>query len=397
MSQSPPLETRDPYAAFAMPPNGLRNYWYPVLPAWRLRRRPKRITILGEELVLFRDGAQVYALDNRCPHRGARLSLGACRFKGTVSCPYHGWTFDGGGKLVAAIMEGPGSSLAGRVQVASYPAAQRHGLIWLFMGEGPPTPFEDDVPEQIIDTASFFTITASADYSCNWRVLADNWTNEHHGPYVHGNAPELILQPLPPFNMALSLVDHGDGKTMGVRGEGGITSAVFPGLGRFPSSSWHRVLTPRGRGVRANWHTTVAARVFGVATPTSVRLPGMVIVARPNAQYFLIQWATPLDANRTRLFNINCFRRRGALREAYNRAHYALFRSWAHDLIFSDQDRKVVESVILGPERLSKTDIGLVGWRRFVQANAKCSTASGGAASDGARLRPDHTTLQSAK
>jgi hypothetical protein len=73
----------------------------------------------------------------------------------------------------------------------------------------------------------------------------------------------------------------------------------------------------------------------------------------------------PIDENRTRLFNINCFRRRGRKRELYDRLHYAVFRGWAHDWLFSGQDKKVVESVSYGPERLSRTDVGLVGWRKF--------------------------------
>jgi phenylpropionate dioxygenase-like ring-hydroxylating dioxygenase large terminal subunit len=391
MNQSAPVSPpQDPYAPFAMPPLGLRNYWYPALHARQLGKKPRRVTVLGEELVLFRGPNGVYALDNRCPHRGARLSLGKCRYEGTVSCPYHGWTFDGAGDCVAAIMEGPDSQTPGRVHIKSYPATERHGLIWLFLGDAPAAPFEEDVPDLVTDTSNFFTITAATDYACNWRVLADNWTNEHHGPYVHGNSPELMLQPLPPFAMNLTVIDHGNGKSMGVRGEGGINNAHFPGLGGFPQSTWHRVLKPTGRGVRGNWQATPAAREFGVQTPTAVRLPGMVIVARPNAQYFLIQWATPLDATTTRLFNINCFRRRGAAREWYDRIHYALFRGWAHDWIFSGQDKSVVESVIEGPERLSKTDIGLIGWRRFVKANQRDQ----GTLQDGATV--SHETTPSA-
>ncbi len=356
----------DPFAAFGMPELGLREFWYPVLPAWRLRRRPRQVRVLGEELVLFRDGARVFALDDRCPHRGARLSLGACRFKATISCPYHGWTFDGTGACVAAIMEGPDSNIPGRAKVKSYPALQRNGLIWVYIGERAAPAFEDDVPDLVADRQRFFTITAITDYACNWRVLADNWTNEHHGPYVHANSPELLLQPVPPFNMELSVIDHGDGRGMGVRGTGGQNYAEFPGLGRFPSHSWHRFLKPHGRGVRGRWHETRAFKEFGVQTPTSSRLPGMVIVARPSAEYFLIQWAMPIDAHSTRLFNINCFRRMGRWREWRDRAHYALFRGWAHDRIFSDQDKIIVESVTPGPEHLSRTDVGLIGWRRFV-------------------------------
>jgi hypothetical protein len=85
---------RDPYSATGVPELGLRNYWYPVLAGWRLRRRPKAVTVLGENIVLFRDGGRVYALSGRCPHRGARLS------QGNVSTP-------AAGRQAADIMDGP--------------------------------------------------------------------------------------------------------------------------------------------------------------------------------------------------------------------------------------------------------------------------------------------------
>ena len=268
-------------------------------------------------------------------------------------------------------MEGPDSRVPGSIGVRAYPVVERFGIVWVYVGELDPPAFEADVPEVIADQAQFFTIATSAEYACNWRLLTDNWTNEHHGPYVHGNSPELVFQPLPPFNLDLSVVEHADGKGIGVRGAGGITQAEFPGLGRFPRSDWHRVMKPTGRGNRARWDESEAARTYGVTTPSTTRLPGMVIVARPSGMYFLVQWAVPLDGSRTRLFNINCFRRRGVWREVYDRANYALWRGWAHDWIFSDQDRKVVESVVLGRERLSKTDTGVIGWRRFAGTHAR--------------------------
>ncbi len=60
----------DVYEKTGLPEMGLRNYWYPVLAAWRLKiRRPKAIRILGEEIVLFRNKNQVFALNNQCAHR----------------------------------------------------------------------------------------------------------------------------------------------------------------------------------------------------------------------------------------------------------------------------------------------------------------------------------------
>ena len=67
---------------------GFREYWYPAVEARHVRGKPVPLKMLGDDLVLFRDAAgAVAALSDWCPHRGARLSLGLCEFKGTVTCP----------------------------------------------------------------------------------------------------------------------------------------------------------------------------------------------------------------------------------------------------------------------------------------------------------------------
>ena len=103
-----------------IPVLGLRNYWYPAIATWRVRKKPKAISLLGEKIVLFRDNGKISALADRCSHRGAPLSMGKCLYpgSGTVSCPYHGWTFDGAtGKLVAKLMEGSETPLSARAAV----------------------------------------------------------------------------------------------------------------------------------------------------------------------------------------------------------------------------------------------------------------------------------------
>src|SRR5258707_3098595 len=135
----------DPYASTGVPELGLRNYWYPVLAGWRLRRRPKAIKLLGEDVVLYRDrgdkkngGGKLYALGDRCPHRGARLSQGKCLYpgSGTITCPYHGWTYSGEtGACVAKLMEGPDAPLPAQAAVQSYPVREFHGVLWVFVGD----------------------------------------------------------------------------------------------------------------------------------------------------------------------------------------------------------------------------------------------------------------------
>jgi len=99
-----------------IPKLGLHNYWYPAIAeravGWR---KPVKVTLLGEELCLFRGAnGHVTAIQDVCPHRGARLSEGRCHYRGTVACPYHGWVFDESGKNVAVLSEGPDSAVCGK-------------------------------------------------------------------------------------------------------------------------------------------------------------------------------------------------------------------------------------------------------------------------------------------
>src|SRR5579884_2856054 len=96
----PFVQPRDPDDRRSLiPPLGFREYWYPALPARAIKwRKPVGLRICGIDIVLFRDhGGEVRALSNICPHRGAWLSWGDCFWKGFISCPYHGATFDGDG------------------------------------------------------------------------------------------------------------------------------------------------------------------------------------------------------------------------------------------------------------------------------------------------------------
>jgi nitrite reductase/ring-hydroxylating ferredoxin subunit len=54
---------------------------------------PKRVSIPGRDIALFRIGDEVFALDDQCPHKGAPLSAGHVE-DGCVTCPFHGWHFD---------------------------------------------------------------------------------------------------------------------------------------------------------------------------------------------------------------------------------------------------------------------------------------------------------------
>ncbi|MDJ0919888.1 MAG: aromatic ring-hydroxylating dioxygenase subunit alpha [Henriciella sp.] len=124
---------------------GLREYWYPACESHELKHNEhKAVRLLGDNLVLFRtaDGSPG-ALENRCPHRGALLTLGQVNVweVGTITCRYHGMTFDKDGECVAFLADGPNSPTCGKIKAKSYPADEVGGIIWVYMGvkENPPS------------------------------------------------------------------------------------------------------------------------------------------------------------------------------------------------------------------------------------------------------------------
>ena len=120
--------------------------WYYAVPGERLRRgKTLAKTLLGEPLLLGRaqDG-RVFALRNICPHRGIPLSYG--HFDGhEIECCYHGWRFTPSGACTAIPSLAADQRLdLATVSVASYPAREEGGNVWVFFGEdaasAPPPP-----------------------------------------------------------------------------------------------------------------------------------------------------------------------------------------------------------------------------------------------------------------
>jgi hypothetical protein len=249
---------------------------------------------------------------------------------------------------------------------------QEHaGLIWLWLGSLEPSKLEDDVPAWIGRQDTFFSISMYTDYKCNWRWLVDNWPQDHHAQYVHRNSPELIFQPQLPYALTLDPRPLDGNKGLAIKRSGGMTKADYPGLGTFPKAEWWRFMKPTGRGNTAGFETSKARTVYGIKNQSEIWLPGLTVVGRLSGEYALIQWAVPIDGETTRCFNINNWRRLGRWRGLYERAHYYLFRRWVHDRMFSDQDKVLIESTVPGPERLSKTDVGVIAWRKFAGTHAR--------------------------
>ena len=163
---------------------GLKNYWYPVLASWAVQDTPVGVTRLSENIVLWRDAdGGLKAVEDRCPHRGARLSLG-WNLGERIACWYHGVEVSGDG-VVERVPAVDVSSMEGKKCLRSYPVQERAGAIFLYFGdENNQEPPELILPEQISDD-NYSSFLCTAAWDCNYRYAIDNVMDPMHGAYLH--------------------------------------------------------------------------------------------------------------------------------------------------------------------------------------------------------------------
>ncbi len=160
----------------------LRRCWHPVARSSEVQTGPLRVMLLGIPLVLFRSQDEIACFVDRCPHRHAPLSLGACDGI-TLRCAYHGWRFDGEGKCVELPALGPGAAVPSQARLVPVAAvAERSGMVFV-APEDPVAPLghivESDDPT--FEAGELPAIRARASAG----LLADNFLDMAHFPYVH--------------------------------------------------------------------------------------------------------------------------------------------------------------------------------------------------------------------
>ena len=111
----------------------LRRYWQPVCVSDDLQDLPKRVRILGEYLVAFRDGrGKAGLLFFRCSHRGTSLEYGRIEDRG-IRCCYHGWLYDTEGNVLDMPLEPAESKFKERIQHPCYPVKEFGGLVFGYL------------------------------------------------------------------------------------------------------------------------------------------------------------------------------------------------------------------------------------------------------------------------
>jgi phenylpropionate dioxygenase-like ring-hydroxylating dioxygenase large terminal subunit len=162
----------------------LRRFWQPVILASELGELPRRLRILGEDLVAFRDkSGAIGLLELHCPHRGTSLEFGLIGDKG-IRCCYHGWLFDVDGTILETPGEPADSTLKDRLFHGAYPVREYNGLVFAYMG---PPDKQPDFP--ILDTYELpgYRQVARAPtlWECNWLQVKENSMDPAHLAFLH--------------------------------------------------------------------------------------------------------------------------------------------------------------------------------------------------------------------
>ena len=111
--------------------------WTPVSGDNDLAATSARAVLLpGHDVVIWRaEAGSVHAWENRCPHRGMRMSFGQVRGD-TLVCRYHGWGFNQSGQC-QNIPAAPDMPAPPAACIKTYACKEAAGLIWVDTSEAP--------------------------------------------------------------------------------------------------------------------------------------------------------------------------------------------------------------------------------------------------------------------
>lgn len=326
----------DKAAIEALINKGLRKRWYPIAPSWKVGERPSGITRLGDNIVVWRDrDGQVHALEDRCPHRGARLSLG-WNLGDRLACWYHGVEVgsDGVVKCVPAVERCP---MEGTQAVRSYPVREIRGAVFAYFGDAAhPEPVALEPPEQL-GSDEWSSMLCTAIWRCNYRYAIDNVMDPMHGAYLHAVSHSMA---------------EGDkqAKMRVAKTEQGL---LFEKIGQ--------------KDVNFDWVEFGDSGMYWLRLSLPYRKS-----AGPGGQFWIAGCVTPIDEHTCQVFFWRTRKVSGWQRDAWRFLYKMRLEGLHWDVL--EQDRVVLENMApdaRSREYLYQHDTGLARIRRAFEKEAK--------------------------
>jgi phenylpropionate dioxygenase-like ring-hydroxylating dioxygenase large terminal subunit len=274
---------------------GFKNAWYPALFSTELKTgKVKGVTIAGHEIALRRTEAQVFAIRDRCAHRGVRMSLRpTCLTQDTITCWYHGFTYGLADGLLKTIVASPDDPLIGKVRLRTYPVIEKAGIIFVFVGDEeyePTPPLEADLPIRITDDKEpvghildehVYVRGIHRLGNSNWRLAVENGFDPGHllihwdNIIVAATDRRMGLGARPLSDDAIKIIDEPDGPK---------------GMMNMYNTRSYKFFTQNPViGMKARGKQPYYAR-------TSVFLPGLLLVEHwPMPGWAQYEWYVPTD------------------------------------------------------------------------------------------------------
>ena len=263
----------------------LRRYWHPIGLPGDAGATPRKVRLLGEDLILFRDGSgQPGLVHPHCTHRGTSLYYGKVEERG-IRCCYHGWLYDVQGHCLEQPCEPEGGTARDRRRQPWYPVQELYGLIWAYLGPPDKKPL---LPRyeclEVLDEGEFLEADDSSIggggpqvIPCNWLQHYENLVDPFHVVILHSSfsgtqfVKEMAVMPQVRWEAhaqgvrTVSLRPLPDGRTLRRISEAGLpTLRVIPSpkLGRF------------GRVESLGWVLPIDDHSFRIYVVGRVREPG---------------------------------------------------------------------------------------------------------------------------
>jgi phenylpropionate dioxygenase-like ring-hydroxylating dioxygenase large terminal subunit len=314
---------------------GLGNMWYPLRQSAHVETQPAGIHRLGHDIVLWRDShGRIHAHEDRCLHRGAKLSLGQITAD-NLRCAYHGWCYDTAGQCVGIpTSKTAQAKLAPRLRLRSFETQERAGLLWGYFGEGQAPPLV--IPQELED-ASYSGFICEAEWKANWILILENLADPMHGPFLHGHSLTLSRGALED-DMRTKRTD--DGFVVEREGQ---------------------------RGVNFDWSE------FYCRDSMWVRLD-IPLPFGPKGILRILCFVTPIDEDSSLVYFLR-YRNLNGWKRAYWRFLYRTFWEKQH-LKVIEQDRAILESQRGAQSRISEhlanSDRGVTELRKLLREKISC-------------------------
>ncbi|WP_221801616.1 Rieske 2Fe-2S domain-containing protein [Oceanobacter mangrovi] len=297
-------QTQSQYQPYKDAAWGFINHWYPALFSEELAEDAvEGIQICGIPIVLRRVNGKVFALKDQCVHRGVRLSeKPMCFNKKTISCWYHGFTFDLENGDLTTIVANPQDKLIGTTGITPYPVEEVAGMIFVFVRDDnfplpDVPPLSEDLPFRFPENSERFphplwpaspsllddNAVAMGIHRTgygNWRIACENGFDNAHilvhkdNTIVHAMEWVLPLGILPVDDECITVVEDDQGPK-------GMMQWLF-------TDKWAPVLENEELGLKVEG-------VNGRAYRTSVVLPGVLMVENwPGEHMVQYEWYVPI-------------------------------------------------------------------------------------------------------